>query len=362
LPGADRERGSVRTASRWLALAVALLPAVAAAHVKWFVNYDLLSPPRPVLAVVSGNYFMLFGVLAAPLIFCTSLLDGYLAKRTNLHERRTQALADGISLHFPLLLRIGVAAFFSAVFVYGCLYNWMILTPELRTPSQWVCWIQLGVAVFALYPRTAALSGLGIVCLYADGIAEYGIFHMLDYPIFLGVAAYLIIPSLWGGKREELARSTLRIFTAVTLLWASIEKFAFPEWSFLLMTERPGIALGFEPEFYMVAAGFVEYCTAFLLITGNLAARAAAMLLLALFVSAIVPFGVIDAIGHLVIIVVLTLLIFSNNAVARRFDWRGSTTATAAVHTVLFFGSLVLFVAAYYGGYYLDYGLNGGMR
>jgi len=346
-------------ASRWLALAVALLPAVAAAHVKWFVNYDLTSPPRPVLAVVSSSYFVLFSILAVPLIFGASLLESYLAKRTSQRDQRTEALVDGVSLHFPLLLRIGVMAFFSAVFVYGCLYDWMILTPELRTHSRWVCWIQLGVAVFALSPRTSALSGLGIVFLYADGIAEYGVFHMLDYPIFLGIAAYLIIHSLWGGKREELARNTIRICTAVTLLWASIEKFAFPEWSFLLMTERPGIALGFEPEFYMVAAGFVEYCAAFLLITGNLAARVAAAILLALFISAIVPFGVIDAIGHLVIIVVLVLLIFTDNSVARRFDWQGSNAIRATVHTALFFGSLLLFVVAYYGGYYLDYGVKG---
>ena len=339
-----------------------LLPAAAAAHVKWFVNYDLMLPPRPVLTVITGNYFVLFSTLAAPLIFAASLLDGFFAERAPFRDRRAPPLVNAISVHFPLLLRIGVAAFFTAVFVYGCLNEWMILTPELRTHAPWVCWIQLMIAVCALSSRAAALSGIGIVFLYADGIVEYGIFHMLDYPIFLGVAAYLVIHSLWGAAREELARSTIRICTGVTLLWASIEKFAFPEWSFMLMTQRPGIALGFEPEFYMVAAGFVEYCTAFLLITGNVAARASAMLLLALFVSAIVPFGVIDAIGHLVIIVVLVLLIFSDNAVAQRLDWRGRTSARAAMNTILFFGSLALFFAVYYGGYYLDYGANGGMR
>jgi hypothetical protein len=338
------------------------LPAIAAAHVKWFVNYDLMLPPRPVLTVISGSYFMLFALLAAPLIFASSLLDGYLAERTDLTKRRPNALVAAVSTHFPLLLRIGVAGFFTAVFVYGCLNEWMILTPELRTHARWVCWIQLAIAICALFPRTAVISGIGIVFLYADGIVEYGVFHMLDYPIFLGVAAYLVIHSLWGASREQLARSTIRICTGVTLLWASIEKFAFPEWSFMLMTQRPGIMLGFEPEFYMVAAGFVEYCTAFLLLTGNLAARAAAMILLAFFVSAIVPFGVIDAIGHLVIIVVLVLLVFSDNSLAQRLDHHRGTAAKAAANTVLFFGSLALFFAVYYGGYYLDYGLKDGVR
>ena len=74
------------------------------------------------------------------------------------------------------------------------------------------------------------------------------------------------------------------------------------------MTQHPGMALGFNPEFYMVAAGYVEFCAAYLLITGLLSARASALLLLVLFLVAIMPFGRVDAVGHLVIIVVLRLL------------------------------------------------------
>src|SRR5205823_6335129 len=124
------------------------------------------------------------------------------------------------------------------------------------------------------------------------------------------------------------------------------------------MAERPGMTLGFDPEFYMIAAGFVEFCAAFLLLTGSLAGRAAALLLLMMFASAIVPFGVIDAIGHSVIIVVLALLIFSDNHVARRFNIQGSHALTATLHTGVFLGALLLFFLLYYGGYYLSYGSN----
>jgi uncharacterized membrane protein YphA (DoxX/SURF4 family) len=334
------------------------LPCVSFAHVKWFVNYDLLSPPRPAFGVLSSRYFILFAFFVATLIFVISLVDNYLTRRTPVLERRRGILVERVAKHFPLLLRWGVSAFFTAVFVYGCLHDWMILTPELRTHSGWICWVQLAIAICALNSRSAVISGVGIIFLYGFGISQYGFFHMLDYPIFLGVAAFLIVHSIYGEKKQEWAVSAVRICTAVTLLWASIEKFAFPEWSFMLMAQRPGLALGFDPEFYMIAAGFVEFCAAFLLIAGSLAARAAALVLLMMFTSAIVPFGVIDGIGHSVIIVVLLLLVFSDNRVAELFSIRRSNTLTATLRTSVYFGALLVFFFLYYASYYLSYGLS----
>ena len=335
-----------------------LSPAVAVAHVKWFVSYNLLSPPRPVLGILVSHYFVLFALVVAPLIFVVSLLDSHLAQRGSILGGRIRAFEDLVSAHTPALLRLGVSAFFIAVFAYGCLHDWMILTPELHTRFAWICWIQLAVAMFALAQRTGAIAGIGIVFLYVLGVSQYGLFHMLDYPIFLGVAAFLIVQSVYGDSGREAALSAVRVATAITLLWASIEKFAFPEWSFMLMADRPGMTLGFDPEFYMIAAGFVEFCAAFLLLTGSLAGRAAALLLLMMFVSAIVPFGVIDAIGHAVIIVVLALLIFSDNRLARRLSIQGNHALTATLHTGVFLGTLMLFFLLYYGGYYLSYGLS----
>ena len=154
------------------------------------------------------------------------------------------------------------------MFLYSGLNGGMILTPELKTDAQWIRWLQLGIALLVLIPRTAFLAGIGIIFLYGYAMAMYGIFHLLDYPIFLGVALYLIIDSLYGEGRRELAHSLLRVMTAVTLLWAGIEKFAYPEWSFQLIQGQPGMALGLDPEFFMVAAGFVEFCAAYLLLTG----------------------------------------------------------------------------------------------
>jgi hypothetical protein len=342
--------------SRIAVLAVlCVLPAVATAHVKWFVDYDLSSPPRPALAVVSSHYFVLFCLALVPLMFAVALADRYLTRRQCLLHRAASRATRQLSPYFPTVMRAGVAAFFSAVFVYGCLGNAMILTPELHTHSAWICWVQLAIALAALSRRTARYAGVGIAALYAYAIAAYGLFHMLDYPIFLGVAAYLIVDSLYAERGREAAESIVRIAAGVTLLWASIEKFAFPEWSFILLAQRPGMTFGFNPEFYMVAAGFVEFCAAYLLITGLLSARFAAASLLIMFLSAIVPFGRMDAIGHSVIIVVLLLLTLGDNGVARHFDVRGRSAVTATLHAGAFFGTLAVFVALYYAGYHLSY-------
>jgi hypothetical protein len=347
---------------RFVAMALGFAwPASAFPHVKWFANYDLLCPPRPVFAVFLGEYFVLFCLVVGPLMFAVALVDRYLTRRQCVLHRHAAALTERLSAYFPTVLRLGVSGFLAAVFLYSGLHGGMILTPELKTDAQWVRWVQLGIALSVLIPRVAFLAGLGIIFLYGYAMAMYGVFHLLDYPIFLGVALYLIIDSLYGRGRRELAHSVLRVLTAVTLLWAGIEKFAYPEWSFQLLQQQPGMTLGLDPEFFMVASGFVEFCAAYLLLTGMLSARAAALVLLGFFLSAILGFGLIDAIGHSVIIVVLMILALSINPVAPRFDGRGGLAATAVRHTCLFFGALLLFMALYYGGHYLSYQIRGGL-
>lgn len=335
---------------------MAATPALADAHVKWFVKYNLFDPPRPIEQVVTSAYFVSLGLAMVALMFAVAATDRYLCERNVPLQRQMREISGRAARWFPPGLRLGVAVFLGAAFAFGCAGNVMILTPELHTPRTWICWLQLALALFALARRTAPLAGLGIVFLYFYGVAGYGLYHMLDYPIFLGIAAYLIIDGWYDGRHNAFAHDVVRISAGVTLLWASIEKWAFPEWSFMLLAQRPGMTFGFSPEFYMVAAGFVEFCGAWLLITGLLSARAAALVLLAMFVSAIVPFGTIDAIGHLLIIVVMVMLVFGNNPVGLRLGVRGRPLATAAGHAGAFAGALAFFFAIYYGGYYLSYG------
>jgi hypothetical protein len=118
-----------------------------------------------------------------------------------------------------------------------------------------------------------------------------------------------------------------------------------------LLVEHPGMTLGFDPEFFMRAAGAVEFVLAFALIWTPLVRRVAAILLSGMFISAIFQFGKIDVIGHSLIIVVLLAVIADN----------GGKTALARyplLAPVGYTAALAGFLAVYYVGHALLFGTS----
>ena len=68
--------------------------------------------------------------------------------------------------------------------------------------------MQAAIAIGTFWQSTMVFSGLGIVALFVQGIWTYGSFHMMDYPVFLSVAGYLIVRGL---GRETFLGLRLRI-------------------------------------------------------------------------------------------------------------------------------------------------------
>lgn len=340
-------------ASRLTLLCFILLSSAALAHVKWFAPYDLLCPPRPLFSVINGSFFKAFCGVMVLVMFATAYIDVLLTQRARALNELVHKITEFFEPNAFLLIRTGVFLFLLAVSYLGN----VLLTPELQTDWPWVRWLQLLMALLVVMPRTAYLTSLGFGFLYVCAIYRYGWFHLLDYPIFLGVAAYLFIMSRYGEEKSALALTVLRALTGITLLWAGMEKFAYPEWSFPLLKDRPGVSFGFEPEFFMVAAGFVEFTAAFLLITVSIAARVASALLLFIFSAAVPEFGVVDLVGHFVIIIVLIVLICSRNPIADKFKVGKSTTSTALLFVVMYFGALAAQGGLFYAAHWLAYGV-----
>lgn len=339
-----------------LALVLALFAGDALAHVKWFAEYDLTQPPRSILQVVSNPHFLALFAMMLPLMIAAGYADSHLGRYADGLNHFLDRWHAWIEPQFFSVMQISILAFFTALFVYGNI----LLTPELTiNPSDrnWVEWVQLSIAVLVLHRRTAFLSALGIFLLYATAVYRFGLFHLLDYPIFLGVAAYIFTVSLFGERRAVWGTNILRVMTGITLMWAGLEKFAYPDWSFRLLDEHPNLMLGFDPEFYMVAAGFIEFSAAYLLITGGLAARVCAALLLFFFATAIPVFGIVDAIGHAVIIMVLSALIFMPNpmAVSRRNPGMPSRKI-GLQHAAGYYGALLTTTGLFYGGHWISFG------
>ena len=314
------------------------------AHVKWFGAFDVAGAPQSLGNVLCPDFEFLVGLsiiwLTAGSAVEWSMLGPDILRAL---DRATRLVRDNTEL----MIRVGCGFFFVAIWSVGG----VLLTPELKTSSTTVGVIQLGIAAGMVSRRTMPLSALGIAVIFAIAVWQYGVFHLADYPVFLGVAAYLALTGLqrdlFGVRPLDLARWS----AGVTLMWASVEKWAYPQWSFPLLVEYPGMTLGFDPEFFMRAAGAVEFVLAFALIWTPLVRRVAAILLSGMFISAIFQFGKIDVIGHSLIIVVLLVVIADN----------GGKTALARyplLAPVGYTAALAGFLAVYYVGHALLFGTS----
>jgi hypothetical protein len=315
----------------------AFVAGTASAHVKWFCAYNVAGQPDGLENVLCPDFEFLTG-LSILALMTGSALEGTVVGIAMLRvlDRATRLIRDNIETIF----RASCAFFFIAIWSAGGI----LLTPELKTSSQIVGAIQLGIAAGMLSRRTMPFSALGIFVLFGIGVWNYGPFHLADYPIFLGVAAYLALvggqTNFFGGRPIDV----LRWAAGITLMWASIEKWAYPEWSYPLFIQHPEMTMGFTADFFMRAAGAVEFALAFALIWTPLVRRVAAVMLAAMFVSAVFEFGKIDLIGHSLIVVSLFGIIADDggNAARLRDSW---------LIPVGYAASLVLFLAAYYVGH-----------
>jgi hypothetical protein len=347
-------------ASRLLPAALAaaaasfLLPARAArAHVKWFAPYDVTEPPTPVGGLLTSHFLVVFAGFAL-LVFGGFLLDR-LASRSG---RGGIFAAPGRREELEeRMLRAGTGAFFMALFTAGG----VILTPELKTGAEWPAWLQLGLAASMLSPRTCVLGAAGILALYGYGVAQYGVFHLADYPIFLGLAAYLALTSCAPGRLRALRMPVLYASLCASMMWGAVEKWAYPQWTFPLLEARPYLTFGIPPEDFMVVAGFVEFAFAFHILCGLGLLRLGVAGLGGIFLLAILDFGKLDAIGHLPILVAMAAMLLHGPTPLhhRLHDTRHSVFAEARRAGAAFAAATGLFVAAYYGLQHAEYGSGG---
>jgi hypothetical protein len=330
------------------AAAAGLLPSSAWAHVKWFAPYDVAKAPASVATVLTDHFLLIL------VGFTLLLLGTFLLDRLAQTKLPFVAAPGGREDIEEQLLRAGTGAFFMALFAIGG----VILTPELKTAAEWPAWLQLAIAVSMLSARTCVFGSVGILVLYGYGVALYGVFHLSDYPMFIGLAAYLALTSFTSGRLRLRRMPILQLSICVALMWGAVEKWAYPQWTFPILAERPYLTFGLAPEDFMVVAGFVEFTFAFYMLTGLGLLRLAILGLSTIFAAAIVDFGKVDAIGHLPILVPLIAMFlhgptefnlwFHSNSEG---VFRRARTASTGLATTVF-----VFFAAYYGLQYAEFG------
>ncbi len=341
----------MRRSAKWMRFAAAaplalfvnaVLAESASAHVKWFCAFNVAGQPIGLENVLCPDFEMLTGVSIL------ALTTGGVLEGTPLGTAMLAALDRAtawIRNNVEIIARAACAAFFISIWAMGG----VLLTPELKTDSTLIGAIQLGIAAGMLSRRTMPLSALGIFVIYGVAVDKYGPFHLADYPVFLGFAVFLALTglqtNLFGARPIDILRWT----GGITLMWASIEKWAYPEWSYPLFIVHPTMSLGFTPDFYMRAAGAVEFALAFSLVWTPLVRRIGAIMLAAMFISACFPFGKIDMIGHSLIIVALFAIIADDAGAPAR--WSRSWLIPFA-----YASSLALFLSVYYFAHMALYG------
>ncbi len=332
-----------------------LFPADAWSHVKWFFPYDLSKPLLPIGDVLTQTFVYLY-LLSVIGIYAFFWVDRYLFRKRFLFNQLARYSVNPEQSFW--ILRISVSIFFVSLSVLAFYGTGILLTPELHTTNTVVPLLQLAIAGFALFRPTTPLVGLGTFILYGLGIEQYGIFHMLDYLIFLGVGVYFLLSGMKDRKWLKVRYVTLFASTGLTLLWAAVEKWGYPYWTYPLLQIDASLLMGMSPQFYMVFAGFVEFNITFVLLSSaSMFSRLVALAFQGVFILAIFKFGLIDAIGHFLIIAILFILVVRGPTSAREFLVLSdkSLWTEAYFMTGLYILAFNVIFISYYGLYFLTH-------
>jgi hypothetical protein len=278
------------------------LADVAAAHVKWFVACEPSDSPILPRAVLTET-LLLFSVLFISVFYVACRIEQSAIGEflTNLLERATTFLRERLDV----LLRAVAAISFSLLWVDGT----VVLTPELKGNSGWLSAIQLLIPIFLAARAMLPAAAAGIIVVYGYGVASYGLFHMLDYPVFLGLAVYFALSITDDPRIVALRLSCLRWSVALSLLWPAMEKFLYPTWIAPILIEHPELTLGFDVTTVITAAGVVEFGLSFAMLWTPLLRRLGALALAALLIAATFDFGKLDAVGHLMVVAILLAVV-----------------------------------------------------
>lgn len=332
-----------------LALAAA---APAEAHVKWFAPYIVDAAPQPIALTLLDPWFW-----TAILLVVLFFLAARLVERSPVGGaalRVMDRVTEPLWTRLDDFIRAVVGAFFVAIFAVGGVY----LTPDLKTPSEWVSWAQLIIAALVFSRRTMPLAAAGIIGLWLLALRDYDFFHLLDYlALGVGVAAYLVLFALPDGHPwRERRFHVLRIGVAVALMWSSLEKFAYPGWFHPLVEEKPFLTFGIPRDVFIPMAGVAEFTMGFGLLWTPLVRRLSALALLVIFTAAVYPFGRLDLVGHALIMAIIVAIAADHGR--EPLTGRAFRRPLASIPAGLV-AALVVFSGSYWGLHAAFYGAGG---
>src|SRR6478609_8669851 len=91
-------------------------------------------------------------------------------------------------------------------------------------------------------------------------------------------------------------------------MWSSLEKFAYPDWFYPLVEEKPFLTFGIPRDTFIPMAGVAEFTMGFGLLWTPLIRRLSAVTLFVIFNAAVYPFGRMDLVGHALIMAIIVAI------------------------------------------------------
>ncbi|WP_267382380.1 MULTISPECIES: hypothetical protein [unclassified Sphingomonas] len=337
-------------------LVFALLPGIAQAHVKWFCGpIDASVPPAALQQVLSPLFFACLAGFAT-LVASGSSFDALLARYVPASRE-----GDRRGVVVDIVIRVGLAVYAVCLWRDLAVVLWAddatgsVLTPEMVDRAYGIGLLQLAIAGMVLVPRLSLLAAVGLLTLFAIGVARFGAFYMIDYTFFVGLAAYVALGQPALRRHLRLASWRVSILTAslsLSLMWTAVEKFLFPQWTIAVLLHHPAITAGFPFTSVTTIAGFVEFSLSFYLLVGRaVLVRVAAVLLAGVFVMAMPEFGMVDIVGHIpVLIILVATLLQGETRLQQAFRGPASGSwATGGAVLVRYVATLTVLMSLYYG-------------
>ncbi|GAE04472.1 hypothetical protein [Paenibacillus sp. JCM 10914] len=227
-------------------------------HVKWFADrLDWVPLSFPSVITLTFLFWLAFTLFTLSIACAVHEPLGRMGPIVSLHH-----VLHRLRPHTGVILRIGLAVGLMLQLLSGS-----YLAPEFRTDSMWIIVGLFTAAACLLYQRTLPLSGAILFLLYTQASLTYGIFHSMDYLIYLGIVYHLFVCNT---PLKHTASPVLYICTGMSLAWLAMEKLTIPELACTVMGGYGLPTFGFTIEHFVLISAFIELGLAWAFIMGML--------------------------------------------------------------------------------------------
>ena len=261
-------------------------------HVKWFHDFSFLDSPLGFGESLTP-FVMLMMLGGAIGIGMLVLVDGALSN-SKIYRQITDWL-EARKEHGPLVLRVGAGM--------TLLLSWQsdaILVPELTDSASWIGWLQFALTIVLIFPKMTPVAGIGILGLWLIGVIAFGLFHMLDYVLFVGGGVYLAVSTTSRQWVKGFGIPALYVGLGFSLMWVAFEKIVYPSWGTNILEINESLALGIPLDQFLIFIAVSELVLGFLLVIGLLGRPLGLAITLVLFTTAL-TFGKTEVVGHTII-------------------------------------------------------------